>query len=68
MQLSRDTTDKERLMQCIGEVLAGEQRILYGHRVKIIGYDHQRKGILIQYVDTKEMAIITRVHDLRRVI
>jgi hypothetical protein len=60
--------DKERLMECIGNVLAGETRILYGNRVKIIGYDHQRKGILVEYLDNREITVINRIHDIRRII
>jgi hypothetical protein len=55
-------------MECIGNALAGEVRILYGNRVKVIGYDYQRKGILVEYLDTKDIAIINRVHDIRRII
>jgi hypothetical protein len=60
--------DKERIMECVGSVLSGENRVLYGHRIKIIGYDHTRKGILIQYTDTKEFAVINKIHDIRRLI
>jgi hypothetical protein len=60
--------DKEQIMECIGKALAGEQRILYGHRVKVIGYDHSRHGILIQYTDTKELVVLNRIHDVRRLI
>ena len=66
--MSRLSEDKEKLMECIGNALAGEVRILYGNRVKIIGYDYQRKGILVEYLDTKDIAIINRVHDIRRII
>jgi len=62
------TEDKEKLMECIGTVLSGESRILHGYRIKIIGYDHTRKGILIQYIDSKEFAIINKIHDIRRLI
>jgi hypothetical protein len=62
------TEDKERLMECVGTVLSGETRVLYGHRIKVIGFDHTRKGILIQYTDTKEFAVINKIHDVRRLI
>mgnify|MGYP001770614145 CR=1 FL=1 len=62
------TEDKEKLMECVGTILSGENRILYGHRVKIIGYDHTRKGILVQYADTKEFVVINKIHDIRRLI
>jgi hypothetical protein len=55
-------------MECIGNVLAGEVRILYGSRVKIIGYDYQKKGILVQYLDNKDIAVVNRIHDIRRII
>jgi len=62
------TEDKEKLMECIGNALAGEVRILYGNRVKVIGYDYQRKGILVEYLDNREITIINRIHDIRRII
>ncbi len=66
--MSRLAEDKEKLMECIGNALAGEVRILYGNRVKVIGYDYQRKGILVEYLDNREIAIVNRIHDIRRII
>jgi len=69
MRVSNLTSeDKEKLMECIGNILSGESRVLYGHRVRIIGYDHTRKVVLVQYVDTKEFAVVNKIHDIRRLI
>ena len=60
--------EKNKIMECIGTVLAGRIRILHGYRVKILGYDYMRKGILIEYLDTREISLLTKVHEIRRLI
>lgn len=60
--------EKARLMECLGLILAGKIRIIHGYRVKVIGYDHARKGIVIQYLDTRETSVLTKIHEVRRLI
>jgi len=60
--------EKSKLMECIGLVLAGKIRIIHGYRVKVIGYDHTRKGIVIQYLDTYQTSVLTKIHEVRRLI
>jgi hypothetical protein len=60
--------EKQRILECIGTVLAGKLRVIDGYRVKVIGYDHMRKGVIVQYLDTRELSILTKVHEVRRLI
>jgi len=60
--------EKNRLMECVGLVLAGKIRVLHGYRVKVLGYDHIKKGVVIQYLDNKEISVLTKIHEIRRLI
>ncbi len=60
--------ENQKILECIGTVLAGKTRIIDGYRIKVIGYDHFRKGVIIQYLDTRELSILTKVHEIRRLI
>jgi len=60
--------EKNRIMECVGTALAGKIRILHGYRVKVLGYDHIHKGVLIEYLDTREVSLLTKMHEIRRLI
>ena len=60
--------EKNKIMECVGTVLAGKVRILHGYRVKVLGYDYMHKGVLVEYLDTREVSILTKVHEIRRLI
>jgi hypothetical protein len=66
--LSRSDEDKERLMECIGNVLAGEVRILYGSRVKIIAINYRYFLVIEIFYKYTFSLVVNRIHDIRRII
>ena len=66
--LSRSSEDLYKVMRCLGEVLKGRRRVFNGELVEIIGYDEQKRAIMVRSLSRGDILYLRKLAEVRKII